>query len=133
MHILNPILNNIEKQLKTEGAILVGGRLCIVERGDSISMGGDFVPKQSLRGRLCYGKGATLFRGETLYRDTGRAKSIVYTRLDRLRGIFSRPNCSIQFHFDDLQQFYSLTIMQYLTVLISSIDSNWSIKEFLIL
>ena len=71
MHILNPILNNLEKQLKTEGAILVGGRLCIVERGDSISMGGDFVPKQSLRGRLCYGKGATLFQGETLYRDIG--------------------------------------------------------------
>jgi len=62
MHILNPILYNIEKQMKTEGAILVRGRLCIVDRGDSISMGetlfrykvsgGDSV---TARGRLCFG------------------------------------------------------------------------------
>src|SRR5688572_14618460 len=62
MHILNPILNNIEKQMKTEGAILVRGRLCIVDRGDSISMGetlfrykvsgGDSV---TARRRLCFG------------------------------------------------------------------------------
>ena len=48
--------------MKTEGAILVRGRLCIVDRGDSISMGetlfrykvsgGDSV---TARGRLCFG------------------------------------------------------------------------------
>ena len=62
MYILNPIQNYIEKPPKIEGAILVRGRLCIVDRGDSISMGetlfryrvsgGDSV---SARGRLCFG------------------------------------------------------------------------------
>ena len=39
MYVLNPIQNYIEKLPKIEGAILVRGRLCIVDRGDSISMG----------------------------------------------------------------------------------------------
>src|SRR6218665_380556 len=66
MHIINAILNYKKCNLNYREAIFGWERLCIVD-GRFYFDEGDFVPIQSLRGKLHISKGETLFRGRLYF------------------------------------------------------------------
>src|SRR6218665_2198606 len=69
MHVINAILNHIEKQPKIKGRFSHGETLQR-RRGDSISMG-ETLFRYSLRGETSFQPRRESISGETLLRDTG--------------------------------------------------------------